>query len=49
MAKKLFLELILAQIWAPNFFFCNFYLYVLLDIAANYHRIKFKGILMNQT
>ena len=38
---------ILPHTWVPQKFFLEFYLY-LLDIAASYHDMQFKGKLMNQ-
>ena len=32
----------------PSKFFLEFYLYLMLDIAASYHDMQFKGKLMNQ-
>ena len=37
------------QIWVPQFFFHEFYLYYIVDIVAIYHRMQFQGQLMNQT
>ena len=33
----------------PQFFFCGFYLYLMLEIVAKYHSMQFQGKLMNQT
>ena len=38
----------LVQIWTYQFF-CEFYLYLMLDIALSYHPTQFKGKLMNET
>ena len=48
MMKNLILGPILAQIWAPNFFW-GFYFYYMLDIVASYHCMQFQGKLINQT
>ena len=38
-----------AQIWAFQIFFCEFYLYYMLDFVASYHCIQFQGKPMIQT
>ena len=39
----------LAELWSPIFFIRGFYLYQMLDIVANYHRMQFQGKPMIQT
>ena len=52
MAKNLVSRPILApldQVWVPQIFFHEFYLYYMLDIVTSYDCMQFHGKLMNQT